>query len=144
MRRFLTYVMVIMMTGSAALVAQKATTPDGLDKAMKRIPPAQGAMGKAIQSAAYADARKQLDTVKAALQDAHTFWVVNKKADAIKLSEDSIAKADALGKLLAAPAPDAQAVQGAFKQLVGTCGACHMQFRAQDANLQYILKPGTI
>ena len=144
MRRFITYAMVILLTGSATLVAQKATTPELLDKAMKRIPPAQGAMGKAIQSGAYADARKQLDLIEAALRDAHNFWVVNKKNDAIKMSDDSISKAQALGKLLAAPAPDKQAVQGAFKTFVGTCAACHTQFRAQDANQQYIIKPGSI
>ena len=144
MRRFLTYAMAIMLTGSAALVAQKVTTADGLDKAMKRIPPAQGAMGKAIQSKNYTDAKKQLEIIEDALEDAHNFWVVSKKAEAVKLSQDAMTKADALDKAMSVATPDQQAVMGAFKTFVGTCGACHTAFRSQDANQQYIIKPGSI
>jgi hypothetical protein len=32
----------------------------------------------------------------------------------------------------------------AVKVAGGTCGACHKQYREQDANMQYQLKAGTI
>src|SRR5215203_5867896 len=60
MRRFVTFVLTLAVAGSAAVLAQKATTPDDLDKAMKKVGPAQGAVNKAIQSMAYADAKAQL------------------------------------------------------------------------------------
>src|SRR5688572_30392793 len=106
MRRFITYAMAIVLTGSVAVFAQKVTTPEGLDKAMKRIPPAQGAMGKAIQSMNYTDAKKQLEIIEDSLEDAHNFWVVSKKPEAVKLSQDSMAKADALDKAMSVASPD--------------------------------------
>ena len=144
MRRFVTYVIAVAVAGSAVVVAQKVQTPEELDKAMKRIPPAQGATNKAIQSMAYADAKKQLKIVQDALENAHNFWVVKKKDDAIKMSKDAIDKADALEDLLEESKPDQQKVVAAFKQFAGSCASCHMAYRAQDANQQYILKPGSI
>ena len=49
MRRFTTYVITVFVAGSAALVAQKAQTPEDLDKAMKKLMPANAAMNKAIR-----------------------------------------------------------------------------------------------
>ena len=144
MRRFATYVLTLAIVGSAAVLAQKATTPADLDKAMKKVAPAQGAVNKAIQAMAYADAKAQLAIEKQALLDAENFWVVNKKDDAVKLSKDALAKIDALDKALSAPAPDNAAVTAAFKEVGGTCAACHKMYRVQDENQQYILKPGTV
>ena len=77
--------------GTVAL-AQKVTTPDDLDKAMKRIAPAQGAANKAIQSMAWADAKAQIAIVKQSLADTESFWAANKKDDAVKMVKDSIAR----------------------------------------------------
>src|ERR1044071_6694031 len=126
------------------LVAQKVTNPAELDAAMKKIGPAQGAAGKAIQSGSFADAKAQVAIVKATLIGAQNFWEINKKDDAIAFSKDSIAKVTAVEEALAAPAPDQQAVLAAFKAVGGTCGACHKTYRVQDENMQYILKPGSI
>jgi len=144
MRRFLTYMLALTMTGSVAVMAQKATTADDLDKAMKKVSTTQQAVNKAIQSNAFADAKKQVAVVKTALVDAENFWVVNKKDDAIKMSKETIAKVDALDKALSAPAPDAAAVTAAFKEVGATCGACHRAYRATDANNAFIVKPGSI
>jgi hypothetical protein len=84
MRRFLTYVIAVLIAGSAAFAAQKVSTPEDLDKTMKKIGPANGAMNKAIKSMAWADAKKQVAIVEEALVDAHNFWVVKKKDDAIQ------------------------------------------------------------
>ena len=141
MQRFATCVVAVLMScGAAVAVAQKATTAEDLDKVMKQIGAAQGATGKAIQSMAYADAKKNVATVKQALMDAENFWVVNKKDDAVKMNKDAVAKVTAVETALAAAAPDQQAVMAAFKQVGATCGACHKAYRAQDENQQYILK----
>jgi cytochrome c556 len=144
MRRFLSYVLTLAIVGSAAVMAQKATTPADLDKAMKKVGPAQVAVNKAIQSMAYADAKAQLVIEKQALMDAENFWVVNKKDDAVKISKDVLAKIDVLEKALSVPAPDNAVVMAAYKEVGGTCATCHKTYRVQDENQQFILKPGTI
>jgi cytochrome c556 len=143
MRRFITYVIAVLIAGSAALVAQRAQTPEDLDKAMKKVGPANGAMNKAIKSMAWADAKKQLEIVDDALEDAHNFWVVKKKDDAVKMSNDAMAKADVLEELLEKSTPDSVAITAAAKEFASSCLGCHKQYREQDANQQFILKPGT-
>lgn len=145
MRRIFTIAtaLIVAIAGTVA-VAQKVTSPAELDAAMKKIGPAQGATGKAIQSGNFADAKAQVAIVKQALMDAENFWVVNKKDDAIAFSKDSIAKVTAVEQALSAAAPDQQAVLAAFKSVGGTCGACHKTYRIQDENMQYQLKPGSI
>lgn len=142
MRRFTTYVLAVMLAASAALAAQKATTPEDLDKAMKKIAPANGALNKAIKSAAWADAKKHAIAVEAALVDAHHFWVVKKKDDAVKMSNDALAKVKSLKGTIDAPAPDSTAVMAAAKEFASSCLGCHKSFREQDASGQYVLKAG--
>jgi cytochrome c556 len=141
MRRFLICTTAVLVTVSA-LAAQKATTPDDLDRAMKKLAPANGALNKAIKSASWADAKTQVAVVEAALADAHNFWVVKKVDDAIKMSNDSQAKLKALKTALEQPAPDSTAVMAAAKEFASTCGSCHKAYREQDANAQYVLKSG--
>jgi cytochrome c556 len=141
MQRFATCVVAVLVScGAAVAVAQKATTAAELDAAMKRIGPAQGAIGKAIQSGAFADAKTNVATIKQALQDAENFWVVNKRDDAVKMSQDAIARVTAVETALSAAAPDPQAVLAALKQVGATCAACHKAYRVQDENKQYTLK----
>jgi cytochrome c556 len=141
MQRFATCVVALLVScGAAVAVAQKATTAEDLDKLMKQIGQNQGPAGKAIQSMAYADARKHVAAVKQALMDAENFWVANKKDDAVKMNKDAVARVTAVEQALAASSPDQQAAMAAFKQVGATCGACHKAYRAQDENQQYILK----
>jgi cytochrome c556 len=69
---------------------------------------------------------------------------MNKKDDAIAFSKDAVSKVTAVEQALSAPMPDQQAVLAAQKMVGGTCGACHKTYRAQDENMQYILKPGSV
>jgi len=145
MRRILTIATAAMLAvAGTVLVAQKVTTPAELDAAMKKIGPAQGATGKAIQSGDFATAKAQVAIVKQALTDAENFWVTNKKDDAIAMSKDAVAKITALEQAVSAAAPDQMAALAALKTAGGTCGACHKTYRVQDENMQYILKPGSV
>ena len=143
MRRFLTYMIAVLIAGSAVLASQKAQTAEDLDKAMKKIGPANGAMNKAIKSQAWADAKKQVAIIEEALEDAHNFWVVRKKDDAVKMSNDAIAKVKALESALERSSPDSAAVMAAAKEFAGSCLGCHKAYREQDANQQFVLKAGT-
>jgi cytochrome c556 len=133
----------VALAGTVAM-AQKVTNPMELDAAMKKIAPAMGAANKAIKSGDFAGAKTQIATVKQTLVDAENFWVMHKKDDAIAMSKDAVAKVTALETALSAAAPDTEAVMAAVKVAGGTCGACHKQYREQDANMQYQLKAGTI
>ena len=142
MRRFLTYVIAVLVAGSAALVAQKVQTAEDLDKAMKKIGTANGPMNRAIKAGAWADAKKQVAIVEEALEDAHNFWVVKKKDDAVKMSNDAITKVKALEKALEKSSPDSTAVMAAAKEFASTCLGCHKAYREQDSNQQFVLKAG--
>jgi len=144
MRRLLSYTLVVIAIASVVVAAQKVTTPEELDKAMKRIAPAQAATNKAIQSMSWADAKAQVAVVRQALTDTESFWTTNKKDDAVALLKDSVAKVTAVEQALSAPMPDQQAVLAAFKQVGATCTACHKQYREQDESQQYRLKAGSI
>jgi cytochrome c556 len=145
MRQLLTYTTVLFVAlASTVALAQKVTSPDELDKTMKRISPAQAATGKAIQSMSWADAKAQVAIVKHALTDTESFWAANKKDDAVAMLKDSVAKVTAVEQALNAPMPDQQTVLAAFKQVGATCTACHKQYREQDENQLYKLKAGSI
>lgn len=144
MRRLISYTFAVTALATAVVAAQKVTTAEDLDKAMKKIAPAQAATNKAIQSMAWADAKAQVAIVKQTLTDTESFWTSHKKDDAVAMLKDSIAKVTAVEQALNAPMPDQQAVLAAFKQVGATCGACHEQYREQDANQQYQLKAGSI
>jgi cytochrome c556 len=140
MRRFTTYVIAVLIAGSAAFAAQKVSTPEDLDKTMKKIGPANGAMNKAIKSMAWTDAKKQVAIVEEALVDAHNFWVVKKKDDAIMMSKEAQTKLKALKGTLDQPAPDSAAVMAAAREFASSCLGCHKVYREQDANQQFVLK----
>ena len=142
MRRFTTYVIAVLIAGSVAFAAQKASTPEDLDKAMKKIGPANGAMNKAIKSMEWADAKKQVAIVEEALVDAHNFWVVKKKDDAIKMSTEAQAKLKALKATLDQHSPDSAVVIATAREFATSCLGCHKVYREQDANLQFVLKSG--
>lgn len=140
MRRFATYVMAVTMLAGAVLSAQqKVTTPEELDKTMKAVGAAQGATGKAINSMAYADARKSIAEIKQHLTGAEAFWVAKKKDDAVKMNKDVIANLDKLDALLAAPTVDQQAALGALKG--AGCAGCHKTYRVGEQG-NYSLAPG--
>ncbi len=145
MRRLFIYTtaLLLALTGTVA-VAQKATNPAELEAAMKRISAANAATAKAIKSGSFDDAKKSVADVKQALMDAENFWVVAKKDDAVKMSKDAIAKVSAVEAAVSAATPSQEAALAAAKEVGAACTACHMQYRVQNEDKTYSLKPGTI
>jgi cytochrome c556 len=144
MRRIVTYVLACAVVSGIAVSAEKAKTADDLQKAMKKVGPAQQALNKSIQAMAYADAKKQLAVMKSEIVDAENFWVVKKKDDAVKFSHETVAKIDALDKLLDAKTPDQAAVTTAYREMGASCNGCHRVYRGTDENNQFIIKPGSV
>jgi cytochrome c556 len=143
MRRFLMTAAAIAVAGTGALVAQKVSSPDDLDKVMKRAS-AFRQVDKAIQSNNAADAKAQLAIVRQAVQDSQSFWVEHKREDALKLNKESLAKIAELEKVLSAGSLDVAAATAKFKETGGSCRACHQIYRAEDENNNYTLKPGSV
>jgi cytochrome c556 len=135
----------LLLAGSGAIaIAQKFTTPEDLDKVMKKAGPALEASGKAIGGSAYADAKPQLAALKQAIDDSREFWVEHKRDDAIKFNKDTIAKIEQVEKLVSAEPVDAAAAAAAMKEVGGACRSCHGVYRTKDADDNYVLKPGSI
>lgn len=142
--RFCTAALLVVLAGSI-VVAQKITTPEELDKTMKRVQQANMAASKAITAGNFAEAAKQLAVVRQAITDSREFWIQHKKEDAIAANKDVVAKLEAVEKLLTGPSPDASAIGAAMKQEVGTaCRSCHEKYRVRDADNNWVLKPGSI
>jgi cytochrome c556 len=145
MRRFITYVSALALAGSVAVrAADKVQTVEELDKTMKKIAPAQQAVNKAIQAMNYAEAKKQLDLIETELKDAQNFWVIKKREDATKFTQETLNKIDGLKKLLDAKTPDATAITTGYREVGTACATCHRVYRSTDDNNNFILKPGTV
>ena len=146
MRPVKTYVAagVLLLAGTVVAAQSKISTPEEFDKTMKAVNAANNTMRKAIGSGAFADAKTAAGDLKKQFTIAETFWVHYKKDDAVKMNQNTVAKITALETALGAATPDAAAVQGAQKELGGTCQACHMQYRVQNPEGGYSLKPGSI
>lgn len=121
----------------------KISTPAEFDKVMKAVGQSNGALQKAVQGGAFADAKTALTTLRQNFALAESFWVANKKDEPAKLTKEAIGKAEALDKALGAASPDAAAVTAAFKELGATCRGCHMTagWRTRDAEGNYIINP---
>ena len=147
MRRFLTFAAAIALFGAAVVSAQKATTPEDLDAAMKRVQQNNAVIGKSVKSGDFAAAKVAVAAVKQALMDAENFWVINKKDDAVAMSKDAIAKVTAVETLLNAATPDPVAIGAAQKEQGGACTACHKAYRETDTTTTpptNRLRPGAI
>ena len=129
---------------SAMVIAQKMTTPEELDKAMKKAQPALGAANKAANSGQFAEATKQLAIIKQVITDTREFWVHHKKDDALKANKDTMAKIEAAEALLNGPTPDGPKAVAAVKEIGAACRSCHENYRVRDADNNWVLKPGSI
>jgi cytochrome c556 len=126
-------------------LAQGSLGAEEYAKLMKSNGQSFGATNKAIGSAAYADARAGLATVRQNFVTLQGFWTARKRDDAVAILKDGLSKIDALDKMLAAPAVDQMAAQAAAKEFQGaTCGACHKLYREGDNQTGFRFRPGIL
>jgi cytochrome c556 len=142
--RVFAWSLLLAWSGAVVMAQTTVTTPEQLDKVMKQVQPAMGAMQKAFKAQAYADVRKNLATAKEAVLLSQSFWIEHKKDDAVKMNKETLAKMEALEKIVATDTVDAAAADSALKEVGASCRACHKQYRDTDAENNFILKPGTI
>ena len=143
--RFHASALLVATVCGSMMAAQKFTTPEELDQAMKKAQTAQQAAQKAIKSQAFADAREQIGIMKQSIDESREFWVHHKKDDAVKMNQESVVKLEAVEKLLEATPVDTAAVAAGMKEVGATCLACHKPYRVRDpVTNDWILKPGSI
>lgn len=106
-------------------------TPDEqmLDKAMKSIGPANGALRKAIQASNLELLQKNLAVLAPAFADTETFWKKRGNAEAIKLAQTARSAVAAIGK--AADMGNWNEIKAQSETLGQQCTACHKQFRVR-------------
>ena len=143
MRRVVMTAAAVAVACTGAVIAQKVSSVEDLDKVMKQAS-AFRQVDKAIQSNNAADAKAQLAIVRQAVQDSQSFWIEHKKEDAVKLNRESLAKIDELEKVLSAGTLDIATATAKFKETGGSCRSCHQIYRVEDENNQYTLKPGSV
>lgn len=135
---------VVVASAGTLVVAQKVSSPEDLDKAMKKAQPAMQAAAKAAGSNSFGEAAKQLGILKQVMDDSREFWIAHKKDDAIEANKEVVAKIEEAEKLLTAATPDAAGATAAVKDVGRACRTCHEKYRVRDADNEWVLKPGSI
>src|SRR5678815_3614491 len=127
MRRFVFWVGVFATVWAMAAVAaaQAKPTLEQLDRVMKKDGPAQQGLVKAIVAGNQATAKQNLLTLQQGIAEAQTFWVANKRADALEFSKTVLKKLDGLDKLLSTPNFDSTTALAAVQDLNKSCTDCH-------------------
>jgi mono/diheme cytochrome c family protein len=146
MRRFVITATVFTIVGLGAVtIAQtKITTAEEYQKIMKAAVSGFQGANKAVGSGALADAKAQIALARPNFVILNDFWSSGKTADAAGLMKDLMTNLDAADKLLAAPTPDAMAVQASLKMAQQSCGACHKLYREGDQQTGYKIKAGVL
>jgi cytochrome c556 len=145
MRRFGSWVCVLgMVWMTAAVAAQGKPSLEQLDRVMKKDGPAQQALVKAIVAGNQAAAKTNLATLQAGIAEAQTFWVANKRTDAIGFTKTVLKKLDTLDAMLSAPTLDSTAALAAVQDVNKACTECHKVYRTTNDDGRYILKPGSV
>jgi cytochrome c556 len=146
MRRFVSWVGVLAVVWVTAAIAAAQGKPglEQLDRVMKKDGPAQQALVKALVSGNQAVAKTNLATLKSGITEAQTFWVANKRTDAVDFTKAVLKKLDDLDKLISAPTLDSTVALAAVQDLNKSCTECHKVYRTTDDDGRYILKPGSV
>jgi len=121
-------------------VAQKVVSPEEFQRAMKTIGTAVDGVNKAIASKSYVDAKTPLALSRQVMASTRPFWTTNQKPDAAKMTKETVAKLDALDKVLSANAVDAAAAAAAAQDVTRSCDACHATYREGDQQSGYRIK----
>lgn len=146
MRRFISVagVFVVIWVSAVIVAAQAKPTLEQLDRIMKKDGPAQQALVKAIVAGNPAAAKQNLLTLQQGIAEAQTFWVANKRTDAVDFTKTVLKKLDALDTLLSNPKLDSTVALAAVQDLNRSCTDCHRVYRTTDEDGRYILKPGSV
>lgn len=140
MRRMLLAVSGLVLGVSLVTVgvrAEQGQDPAMIDKTMKAVGPAFGALRKAVESGAAADIKTQATTLSKSFAETEAFFKSHGKADGVEMAQAGKKAADAL-----AGGASGDAAKSAAGDLGKTCAGCHAKYRDKAADGTYMFKPG--
>ena len=98
-----------------------------LQKVMTKLPAAQGAMRKSLDSKDMAGSKDQATILKAAFTEIEAFWKAKGNEEATKWASEGKGHADAI--LVNLGMNNIEAAKTSITPLGGTCGSCHGKYR---------------
>lgn len=110
-----------------------------LGKHMKGVGKGMGAIKKGMQGGDMAAVAEGATAVATNLTGTDEFWSGHKIADAVTMTKDAIAAANALAA--AAKGGDAAAAKAAQGKMGGTCKGCHDKYREKDGETYKVKLP---
>lgn len=127
----------VLMANAGVVRAEQAQDPAVIDKTMKMVGPAYGALRKAVEAGADADIKAGAATLSKAFADTEAFFKSHGKADGVEMAQAAKKSADAL---VAGASGDA--AKTAAGEMGKTCAGCHTKYRDKAADGSYTFKPG--
>jgi hypothetical protein len=132
----------LVVSASYVVSAQAPLTVADYPAKMKEAAQANGALLKKLKSGEVAGAVADAKTAAAAFAEIEKFWAANKKADAVKLSQEAVAGYNEAAT--AAAAGDGMKALMAAGNAAATCKQCHGAYREGDPQAGYKFKAGSI
>lgn len=117
--------------------AEQAQDPAVIDKTMKAVGPAFGAVRKAVDGGMMAEAKAGAETLSKAFTETEAFFKSHGKADGVEMAQAGKKAADAI-----AAAANAEAAKAPVGELTKSCAGCHTKYRDKAADGSYTFKPG--
>lgn len=117
--------------------AEQAQDPAMIDKTMKAVGPAFGAVRKAVEGGMMDEAKKSAAVLSKSFVETEAFFKSHGKADGVEWAQSAKKAADAI-----AAAATADAAKAPAGELGKTCAGCHAKYRDKAADGSYAFKPG--
>lgn len=122
---------------TAGVRAEQGQDAAVIDKTMKGVGPAFGALRKAVEANAAADIKTQATALSKAFADTEAFFKSHGKADGVEMAQAGKKAADAL-----AAGATGEAATSAVGAVGKTCAGCHAKYRDKAADGSYTFKAG--
>ena len=135
----------VMMVGALALAtatmtgvrAEQAQDAAAIDKTMKAVGPAFGALRKATEGGMAPESKAAAQTLSKGFAETEAFFKSHGKADGVEMAQAGKKAADAI---VAGATGDA--AKTAAGEIGKTCAGCHAKYRDKAADGTYVFKPG--
>lgn len=139
MRRMVTMVGALALAAAAmtGVRAEQAQDPAMIDKTMKAVGPAFGALRKATEAGMAPESKAAAETLAKAFVETEAFFKSHGKADGVEMAQAAKKAADAI---VAGATGDA--AKTAAGEIGKTCAGCHSKYRDKAADGTYTFKPG--
>ncbi|HYB94495.1 MAG TPA: hypothetical protein VEC39_05955 [Vicinamibacterales bacterium] len=111
-----------------------------LQKIMTRLPPAQGAVRKALDSKDVAASKEQATILKTAFTEIEAFFKAKNNAEALKWATEGKNHAEAI--LVNLGLNNVEAAKTSIAPLGATCASCHGKYRERMEDGTFRYKPG--